>query len=400
MISLGGGGKKSSTSAQHPRTQLNQNAYHHGHLNQNVTTTTYRWSRRREWTRCDRPCQGKKERRLVCYAVTTTADGATTLRQEVVHERQCPRHGRPPIEAKACNLDCELEWHVTEGGSGEVPQCSNSCGPGVRQQTVHCIKKLLGTNRARVVEMAQCEQYLGVAGRPSETVPCEGVQDCPALPPPPGPADTVTSYRWRFSEWTDCPAEDHGQQQCTRGNQTREAQCIVATRTADTGEVLAEEVVEVAECLQHLRAIEEGEEKGQPPLTFRLCPPCPPRWTVSEWSEVSAVCVVFYLSFFNFFSLYSSAPPLVATVRSVERWPACTATIPSMRCTACLLKPRSRSPKRRLSAISPTVHHHHHHHHLKKSSTRTTLSIHHRSGRKLRSMPRLRLHSQVGRLLR
>lgn len=265
MISVAGNAKNVDNHLSQTRTPANP-----------TTTTSYRWARMHEWTPCDQICQGKQERRVVCYSLTSTTSSDTIVKQEkevAVHDEYCRGLRRPPTEATACNLDCELEWHVSKGEAGS---CSSKCGLGVRKQAVHCIKRPVDVQRhAQVVKAIECENHLNVQ-RPPETVSCMG-GDCP-------PAVT-TSYRWRLSEWTHCSPEAP-ERGCGDGNQTREVQCIAVT--AEASQVISETLAaSMEECVAFL--------KESVPATLRSCPRCP-KWSVGEWSEV---CLLFYNLIFD-----------------------------------------------------------------------------------------------------
>ncbi|VDP23651.1 unnamed protein product [Onchocerca flexuosa] len=130
---------------------------------------------------------GKQRSTLKCVDVK---------RRSAVAWSFCDAKQRPVDLTRSCNTDpCPPEWDT-----GEMSQCSHTCGGGVRSRKVRCIRRISRTGDAEstlILPDGQCPQP-----KPVDSEAC-GLIDCPAL--------------WKASNWGQCSTS------CGPGEQRREA---------------------------------------------------------------------------------------------------------------------------------------------------------------------------------
>ncbi|KAK3102112.1 hypothetical protein FSP39_008871 [Pinctada imbricata] len=189
------------------------------------------WSQLGDWSQCDKTCNGRKFRKIVC--VSDDEDRVT------VSDKKCERLKliKPPIIIERCNTHCTLRWEV------ERDECSARCGEGVAKQKVTCIKQ--SGWRQEEIDEEECE-ILG--SRPGDLVSCQG--DCKPT-------------HWKYDDWSKCTKT------CGGGFQTRYAQCM--------------------DYLNNELPDKECESNGK--VAWRRCneEPCP-IWRAYTWTGCSRTC--------------------------------------------------------------------------------------------------------------
>ncbi|XP_032904626.1 A disintegrin and metalloproteinase with thrombospondin motifs 13 isoform X1 [Amblyraja radiata] len=183
---------------------------------------------------CSASCgQGVSEIRYMCINVETKKES---------QQEYCDQSFQPQLHYMPCaNKTCPPWWEVHEYGP-----CNVSCGGGVREREVYCVKK------ARYLYLRVPPLECGNAPRPISMEMCNS-DPCPV--------------RWRYkSESCSMP--------CGGGVRRRLLYCTKVLPDR-------EELTSDHECL-HLNRPED--------LEFCHLHPCPPRWQVSEPGRCSVLC--------------------------------------------------------------------------------------------------------------
>ncbi|MGH0164095.1 UNVERIFIED_CONTAM: hypothetical protein FKN15_046617 [Acipenser sinensis] len=161
----------------------------------------------------------------------------------VVEETHCGGPPQPPVKQEPCSpRPCPPSWQV-----GEFSPCSATCGTGVRERLLHCVRRHRGLTSKLPPSKCPPESALHT----SESCTLE---PCPAS--------------WRSRARSPCSVS------CGGGVQQRDVYCARDAGTLE--ESLAEE------SCGHLPRLEDSE-----PCNTQLCPP---RWTVSQLGNCSALC--------------------------------------------------------------------------------------------------------------
>uniref|UniRef100_A0A8C6UYT3 ADAM metallopeptidase with thrombospondin type 1 motif, 13 n=1 Tax=Neogobius melanostomus TaxID=47308 RepID=A0A8C6UYT3_9GOBI len=137
---------------------------------------------------CSVTCGGGVAKRVLYCAVERETDEA------VVDDAECQDFPKPKSVVACNNHSCPARWKILQ----TLP-CSVSCGLGVAQRTVLCVKFLNG--KESVVPDETCHG----AVKPAITVPCL-VQVC--------------TFRWEVKPWTQCSVT------CGYGIQSRAVACV------------------------------------------------------------------------------------------------------------------------------------------------------------------------------
>ncbi|MGH0146057.1 UNVERIFIED_CONTAM: hypothetical protein FKN15_007600 [Acipenser sinensis] len=160
-----------------------------------------------------------------------------------VEETHCGGPPQPPVKQEPCSpRPCPPSWQV-----GEFSPCSATCGTGVRERLLHCVRRHKGLTSKLPPSKCPPESALHT----SESCTLE---PCPAS--------------WRSRARSPCSVS------CGGGVQQRDVYCARDAGTLE--ESLAEE------SCGHLPRLEDSE-----PCNTQLCPP---RWTVSQLGNCSALC--------------------------------------------------------------------------------------------------------------
>ncbi|KAM9593052.1 A disintegrin and metalloproteinase with thrombospondin motifs 9 isoform 1-T1 [Trichechus inunguis] len=188
------------------------------------------WNSHGPWQACSKPCQGERERKLVC---TRESDQLT------VSDQRCDRLPKPGPITEPCGTDCELRWHVASRS-----ECSAQCGLGYRTLDIFCAKYSRLDGKTEKVDDSFCSSQ----PRPSNREKCSG--ECNA-------------GGWRYSAWTECSKS------CDGGVQRRRAICVNSRNDVlDDSKCTHQEKVVVQRCSEF---------------------PCP-RWKSGDWSECLVTC--------------------------------------------------------------------------------------------------------------
>ncbi|KAK6470919.1 A disintegrin and metalloproteinase with thrombospondin motifs 13-like [Huso huso] len=160
-----------------------------------------------------------------------------------VEETRCGGPPQPPVKQEPCSpRPCPPSWQV-----GEFSPCSATCGTGVRERLLHCVRRHKGLTSKLPPSKCPPESALHT----SESCTLE---PCPAS--------------WRSRARSPCSVS------CGGGVQQRDVYCARDAGTLE--ESLADE------SCGHLPRLEDSE-----PCNTQLCPP---RWTVSQLGNCSALC--------------------------------------------------------------------------------------------------------------
>ncbi|KAL7288709.1 hypothetical protein TKK_0017434 [Trichogramma kaykai] len=190
----------------------------------------------REWTFCDRICQGTMHRRVVCQSVES---------REIVSDSYCPSDAKPQEESQACNTHCEIQWLEVSHS-----ECSSLCGPGSQTVKYRCVQVPADRERHPRVSPRPVPNYVcNYIERPVERRACTGLCE---------------QAHWRYGPWSACSVSCGDD-----GLQYRLAECVDAdNRTLPEAKCLSESKIDRQSC------------GGKP---------CP-KWAYGDWNPCSASC--------------------------------------------------------------------------------------------------------------
>ncbi|XP_011881326.1 PREDICTED: A disintegrin and metalloproteinase with thrombospondin motifs 9 isoform X3 [Vollenhovia emeryi] len=197
-----------------------------------IILNSYTWLLN-DWSTCNRMCQGMKYRKAECRS---------TEHKEAVPDAYCRNEEKPQEESHMCNAHCTLQWQTTS-----MSECSNHCGPGVRNVTSRCVQIFLDSSHPpRSIPAHACLHI----EKPSKHQPCVG------------PCDDA---HWSYSEWNACSVS------CGGGVQLRSAICVDSNERQVRDENCARQE-------KHLKRTCNQE----------ACP----KWDLGEWNPCSVTCGV------------------------------------------------------------------------------------------------------------
>ncbi|XP_042343191.1 ADAMTS-like protein 3 [Plectropomus leopardus] len=152
---------------------------------------------------------------------------------------------------------------------GPWSPCSTTCGPGKQTREVKCRVLLSFTKTEVDLPEEECGEDRPQLERPCIQGPCTKVPSISAGLQEQGAPNTQTGevYSWDYRGFTTCSAT------CAAGKQTAVVRCVNRKQG---------EEVEDSQC----------DSSSRPTVMIRICnpEPCPPRWSVSEWTKCSALC--------------------------------------------------------------------------------------------------------------
>ena len=106
-----------------------------------------------------------KERRVVCAAVQQSTNTLVEF-----PDNECNITTKPAT-TKSCEISECPRWQTSEWG-----RCSVSCGDGIRNRTLSCVREDNGAEFPR--EICACREL-----KPPEIQVCPGLAACPTTPP-------------------------------------------------------------------------------------------------------------------------------------------------------------------------------------------------------------------------
>ncbi|ELT96535.1 hypothetical protein CAPTEDRAFT_143145, partial [Capitella teleta] len=143
-----------------------------------------------DWTHCTLSCGGGKRYQRSEVVCAEKEAG-------LVDEVNCNRTTKPDDMQKTCNVHmCPAKWWV-----GPWQHCSSSCGTGVHQRTVLCIRTM-GPDNQVALDDHECSKI----PKPNEQDACHRKNPCP-------------KPQWEAGPWSACSVT------CGNGTQIRSVQC-------------------------------------------------------------------------------------------------------------------------------------------------------------------------------
>ncbi|KAJ8267352.1 hypothetical protein COCON_G00125240, partial [Conger conger] len=248
------------------------------------------------WSRCAPPCNGNGTRERTASPIRPPGEG-----------KACP----PSTQSEPCRLNTNCyhySYNITDWSTCQLSERA-VCGRGIKTRMLDCVRsdgksvdlkycEELGLHRKWLMNSScrvecpvncqlsdwsawsQCSLTCGLSGRMmrrrSVTQASQGDgRPCPAQMEQWKPCPVKPCYRWSFSPWSECGAEDAG---CGEGVRVRNVSCVVFDGSHDDeGGVVEEELCGGAEPLQEGGTLEE-------PCTV----PCPGDCYLAEWSGWSS----------------------------------------------------------------------------------------------------------------
>lgn len=187
----------------------------------------------KDWTFCDRMCQGTMHKRVVCQGVDS---------QEIVSDSYCPAEKKPREESQSCNMDCEIRWHEVSHS-----ECSNHCGHGSQSVKYRCVQVSVKRERNTDGPLRFVPPYV-----------CYHLEHPPERRTCLGPCE---SAHWRYGPWSPCSVT------CgDSGVQLRHAQCVDADNRTLSDD----------RCSKEARIDRQG-------CGGKTCP----KWAYGDWNPVS-----------------------------------------------------------------------------------------------------------------
>ncbi|XP_035284003.1 thrombospondin type-1 domain-containing protein 7A-like isoform X2 [Anguilla anguilla] len=231
-IRLPAEGKLCPPSTETEPCKLNTNCYHYSY---NIT----------DWSTCQ-----LSERAVCGRGIRTRMLDCVRSDGKSVDLKYCEELGLPKkwLMNSSCLVECPINCQLSDWSAWS--QCSLTCGLSGRMW-----------RRRSVTQASQGD------GRPCPTQ-MEQWKPCPVRP----------CYRWRYSAWSECGAEDAG---CGEGVRVRNVSCVVFDGSRDDeGSVVEEELCGGADPLQ------DGDNRGA--LEEACTVPCPGDCYLAEWSGWSS----------------------------------------------------------------------------------------------------------------
>uniref|UniRef100_A0A8C9T5G6 Thrombospondin type-1 domain-containing protein 7A n=1 Tax=Scleropages formosus TaxID=113540 RepID=A0A8C9T5G6_SCLFO len=250
------------------------------------------------WTRCNLPCDGRGTRERTAHPIRMPGE-----------EKQCP----PTTQAEPCTLNqnCyHYSYNITDWSTCQLSEKA-VCGAGIKTRMLDCVRsdgksvdlkyceelgleKKWQMNISCTVECpvncqlsdwstwSGCSHACGLAGkmwrRRSVTQASQGDgRPCPTQMEQWKPCPARPCYRWRYSSWSECKAEDA---KCGAGVRWRNVSCFVSDggREAE-GSMVDEELCGDVE----LSVDGDKQIVLEEPCTV----PCPGDCYLTEWTTWS-----------------------------------------------------------------------------------------------------------------